>query len=139
MTKQSWIDFCFLHNVESQVMEKAWLMFQHEEKEFRKKVNAIGAYLYRYPNVDHTIKAHELLNLCEATVFVRTVPKKEQLVGNLNFLEIGHDVHGQVVINHRDIPIDQNGVGHFLFSIEQAEELARLLFKRVDMIKAERE
>jgi hypothetical protein len=34
---------------------------------------------------------------------------------------------GEVVINHPDIDPDENGVGHIIFSPEQAESLAKLL------------
>jgi len=42
------------------------------------------------------------------------------------FLEVGH-LNGEVVVNHPDLLPDENGVGHIVFSPEQAINLARLL------------
>lgn len=39
---------------------------------------------------------------------------------------------GEVVINHPDLNPDKNGVGHIVFSPEQAEHLARLLLKKAN-------
>lgn len=44
-------------------------------------------------------------------------------------LEVGRDLAGQVVINHPDLKPDANGVGHIVFSPEQARNLAALLLK----------
>ena len=45
------------------------------------------------------------------------------------FLEIGTNDHGEVVINHGDLKPDENGVGHIVFSPNQARQLATLLIK----------
>jgi hypothetical protein len=45
-------------------------------------------------------------------------------------LEVGHNEQGEVVINHPDLKPDENGVGHIVFSVEQARNLASLLLKR---------
>lgn len=42
-------------------------------------------------------------------------------------LEVGTNGEGEVVINHPDLKPDENGVGHIVFSVRQAENLARLL------------
>lgn len=42
-------------------------------------------------------------------------------------LEVGTDGNGEVVINHPDLMPDENGVGHIVFSVEQAHALSRLL------------
>lgn len=42
-------------------------------------------------------------------------------------LEVGTNDHGEVVINHPDLQPDENGVGHIVFSPDQARNLARLL------------
>lgn len=42
-------------------------------------------------------------------------------------LEVGRNDDGEVVINHPDLEPDENGVGHIVFSPNQARNLARLL------------
>lgn len=42
------------------------------------------------------------------------------------YLEVGHK-DGEVIINHPDLKPDENGVGHIVFSPNQARNLARLL------------
>ncbi len=42
-------------------------------------------------------------------------------------LEVGTNGSGEVVINHPDLQPDSNGVGHIVFSVEQARNLANLL------------
>ena len=42
-------------------------------------------------------------------------------------LEVGTNGSGEVVINHPDLQPDDNGVGHIVFSVEQARNLANLL------------
>ncbi len=42
-------------------------------------------------------------------------------------LEVGTNCNGEVVINHPDLQPDANGIGHILFSPQQARNLARLL------------
>ena len=44
-----------------------------------------------------------------------------------NILEVGTNGRGEVVINHPDLQPDENGVGHIVFSVEQARNLANLL------------
>jgi hypothetical protein len=48
------------------------------------------------------------------------------------FLEVGTNGKGEVVINHPDLELDENGVGHIVFSPRQARSLARLLLKNAD-------
>lgn len=45
-------------------------------------------------------------------------------------LEVGTDGKGEVVINHSDLKPDENGVGHIVFSVEQARNLANLLMSK---------
>ena len=45
-----------------------------------------------------------------------------------NTLEVGSH-NGEVIINHPDLDPDENGVGHIVFSPEQAEYLAALLIR----------
>ncbi|MGC2234291.1 MAG: hypothetical protein WBA09_22510 [Candidatus Acidiferrum sp.] len=45
------------------------------------------------------------------------------------FLEVGTD-DGEVVVNHPDLKPDENGVGHIVFSPNQARNLAELLVKQ---------
>jgi hypothetical protein len=44
-----------------------------------------------------------------------------------NTLEVGTNGHGEVVVNHPDLQPDDDGVGHIVFSVEQARNLANLL------------
>ena len=44
-----------------------------------------------------------------------------------NTLEVGTNGAGEVVVNHPDLQPDENGVGHIVFSPEQARALAFLL------------
>lgn len=44
-------------------------------------------------------------------------------------LEVGCNENDEVVINHPDLLPDENGVGHIVFSPEQARNLASLLLK----------
>lgn len=44
-----------------------------------------------------------------------------------NALEVGTNGDGEVVINHPDLKPDENGVGHIVFSVDQALNLAYLL------------
>jgi hypothetical protein len=45
-------------------------------------------------------------------------------------LEVGTNGKGEVVINHPDLQPDENGVGHIVFSVEQARNLANLLMSK---------
>lgn len=47
-----------------------------------------------------------------------------------NTLEVGTNDRGEVVINHPDLQPDKDGVGHIVFSPDQARYLARLLMKQ---------
>lgn len=43
------------------------------------------------------------------------------------YLEVGINENDEVVINHPDLMPDENGVGHIVFSISQAQHLSHLL------------
>lgn len=45
------------------------------------------------------------------------------------YLEVGLNCDNEIVINHPDLKPDENGVGHIVFSVEQARNLAKLLLK----------
>ncbi len=47
-----------------------------------------------------------------------------------NTLEVGTNGAGEVVINHPDLKPDKDGVGHIVFSVEQARGLANLLLSK---------
>lgn len=47
------------------------------------------------------------------------------------FLEVGCNEQNEIVINHPDLKPDKNGVGHIVFSINQARNLAVTLLKKV--------
>jgi hypothetical protein len=48
---------------------------------------------------------------------------------NEKILEVGTTGKGEVVINHPDLDPDPDGVGHIVFSVAQARNLAELLLK----------
>ena len=47
-----------------------------------------------------------------------------------NTLEVGTNGNGEVVVNHPDLKPDKDGVGHIIFSVEQARNLANLLMSK---------
>ncbi len=51
------------------------------------------------------------------------------------YLEVGCNDNGEVVINHPDIESDKDGVGHIVFSPNQARALAKLLIKHANSIE----
>lgn len=53
------------------------------------------------------------------------------------FLEVGRNEQGEVIVNHPDLKPDENGVGHIVFSVNQARNLARLLEKQAREAEAE--
>lgn len=46
------------------------------------------------------------------------------------YLEVGLNENDEVVINHPDLMPDENGVGHIVFSVNEAENLAHLLSRK---------
>jgi hypothetical protein len=48
------------------------------------------------------------------------------------FLEVGHSEQDEVIVNHPDLKPDENGVGHIVFSPNQARNLSRLLLQHAD-------
>ncbi len=44
-------------------------------------------------------------------------------------LEVGRNEQGEIVINHPDLKPDENGIGHIVFSANQARNLAKILLK----------
>ena len=53
------------------------------------------------------------------------------------FLEVGLNEQGEIVVNHPDLKPDADGVGHIVFSPNQARNLAELLLKHA--AKADRD
>ena len=51
------------------------------------------------------------------------------------FLEIGTNDRNEVVINHHDLDIDENGQGFICFSISEAQALVRILNKKIKYLK----
>lgn len=43
------------------------------------------------------------------------------------YLEVGLNEHDEIVINHPDLKPDEKGVGHIVFSVNQAQHLSHLL------------
>jgi len=43
------------------------------------------------------------------------------------YLEVGLNERDEIVINHPDLKPDENGIGHIVFSINQAQHLSHLL------------
>jgi len=54
-----------------------------------------------------------------------------------NTLEVGTNGAGEVVVNHPDLQSDENGVGHIIFSPEQARALAFLLQQKAHSAEEE--
>ncbi len=55
------------------------------------------------------------------------------------YLEVGIDhLTFEVVINHPKMDVDANGVGHLVFSENQARHLAKLLIKKADEAETDR-
>jgi hypothetical protein len=54
-----------------------------------------------------------------------------------NTLEVGTNGAGEVVVNHPDLQPDENGVGHIVFSPEQARALAFLLQQKAHSAEEE--
>ena len=50
------------------------------------------------------------------------------------YLEVGTNDQGEVVVNHPDLKPDANGVGHIVFSKNQARNLANLLLKHAGAV-----
>lgn len=48
------------------------------------------------------------------------------------YLEVGLNEKDEIVINHPDLTPDANGVGHIVFSINQAQHLSHLLAVKAD-------
>jgi len=46
------------------------------------------------------------------------------------YLEVGTNGRGEVVVNHPDLLPDENGIGHIVFSPEQARNFAALLLRK---------
>ena len=53
------------------------------------------------------------------------------------YLEVGTDGRGNVVLNHPTDHVDENGVGHIVFSSRQARELANSLLKKAEQAEDE--
>lgn len=53
------------------------------------------------------------------------------------FLEVGYNEQGEIVVNHPDLKPDENGVGHIVFSANQARQFAWNLIKHAE--ESERE
>ena len=55
---------------------------------------------------------------------------KDKVSGHL---EVGTNLQGEVIINfdcRQGIAVDNNGVGHIVFSVKQARNLAKLVYKK---------
>lgn len=55
-----------------------------------------------------------------------------------NTLEVGTNGAGEVVINHPDLQPDEHGVGHIVFSVEQARSLGNLMLSKAADAAVER-
>lgn len=56
---------------------------------------------------------------------------------NKNVLEVGTNGKGEVVVNHPDLLADAEGVGHIIFSPNQARNLARILCEKANAAEKE--
>lgn len=52
------------------------------------------------------------------------------------YMEVGINDSSEVVINYKQGEVDSNGIAHFVFSSNQARNLARLLTKHANEIDA---
>jgi len=50
-------------------------------------------------------------------------------------LEVGTNEFGEVVVNHPDLKPDKDGVGHIVFSPDQARSFARTLIRKANEIE----
>src|SRR6185437_9538114 len=56
---------------------------------------------------------------------------KEKVMDKIEgYLEVGCNEQDEIVVNHPNLKPDENGVGHIVFSVNQARNLARLLQKQ---------
>lgn len=49
------------------------------------------------------------------------------------FLEVGITEKREVIINHPKLEVDENGLGHIVFSPNQARGLAKVLLEKADL------
>ena len=62
--------------------------------------------------------------------------ERQTLLTPENYLEVGLTADGrEIVINHPHLSVDSNGVGHIVFSPNQARHLGRLLLRKADECK----
>lgn len=54
------------------------------------------------------------------------------------YLEVGSNGQGEVVINHGDLKPDENGVGHIVFSVAEARNLAKILNRQASIAEKEK-
>lgn len=54
------------------------------------------------------------------------------------YLEVGQNDCGEIVVNHPDLKPDADGIGHIVFSPNQARHLAHLLLSHADEIEVGR-
>jgi hypothetical protein len=54
------------------------------------------------------------------------------------YLEVGTNGHGSIIVNHPNLETDENGIGHLVFSPNQARNLAKLLNKKATEAESER-
>lgn len=54
------------------------------------------------------------------------------------YLEVGLNDKDEIVINHPDLKTDENGVGHIVFSINQAQHLSHLLAVKAIRVRCRR-
>ncbi len=54
-----------------------------------------------------------------------------------NVLEVGTSGRGEVVINHPQMLVDENGCGFLVFSVEQAHRFAATVRKMADRAREE--
>lgn len=54
-------------------------------------------------------------------------PMTDKIAG---YLEVGLNDNNEIVINHPDLKPDENGVGHIVFSVNQAENFSKMLAEK---------
>ena len=84
-------------------------------------------------NCNHLLDAMDCAKL---NLTRRLTTKEITIEKNISgFLEIGTNDNNEIVVNHHDLDIDENGQGFICFSISEAEALVRILNKKIKYLR----
>lgn len=62
---------------------------------------------------------------------------KDAKTNGSGFLEVGHNDRGEIIVNHPDLPRDEHGVAHIIFSLDEAVAFAETILRRVEQVRKE--